>query len=165
MEDERLSRRKNKTHGNRTDIDENTPLSDVKAPNMFERAKEEIEAVVQTIHANRDPYFNDRNSSSSGSKIKLELLPALYSKKLRFHVFYVTDFSSESWKETGFHPASKGGDQAFSKAVPPQGDSTGKRWSRQHHANKGGERSEHICTSKGRSRGHYRNPSALQKGI
>lgn len=98
-------------------------------------------------------------------KLKLELLPTLYSKKLRFHVFYVTDFSSESWKETGFHPASKGGDQAFSKAVPPQGDSTGKRWSRQHHANKGGERSEHVCTSKGRSRGHYRNPSALQKGI
>ncbi|KAL4194754.1 hypothetical protein AMTRI_Chr05g61090 [Amborella trichopoda] len=31
-----------------TDIDENTPLDEVKAPNVFECAKEEIEALVQT---------------------------------------------------------------------------------------------------------------------
>lgn len=42
------------THGMRNDIDDNTPLSDVKAPNMFERAKEEIEAFVQTIHPKKE---------------------------------------------------------------------------------------------------------------
>lgn len=39
------------THGRRNDIDENTPLDEVKAPNVFERMKEEIEALVQTIQA------------------------------------------------------------------------------------------------------------------
>ena len=39
------------THGRRIDIDENTPLDEVKAPNVFERVKEEIEALVQTIQA------------------------------------------------------------------------------------------------------------------
>lgn len=38
------------THGVRNDIDENTPLDDVRAPNVFERAKEEVEALIQTIH-------------------------------------------------------------------------------------------------------------------
>lgn len=42
------------THGRRNDIDENTLLDDVKAPNVFERAKEEIEALVGTIHHNKD---------------------------------------------------------------------------------------------------------------
>ncbi|GMI89418.1 hypothetical protein like AT5G57000 [Hibiscus trionum] len=37
------------THGRNDDIDETTPLNEVKAPNVFERAKEEIEAIVGTI--------------------------------------------------------------------------------------------------------------------
>lgn len=38
------------THGTSNDIDENTPIDEVKGPNVFERAKEEIEAVLQMIH-------------------------------------------------------------------------------------------------------------------
>ncbi|KAF8102636.1 hypothetical protein N665_0198s0329 [Sinapis alba] len=38
------------THGRSDDIDENTPVNEVKAPNVFERAQEEIEAVIETIH-------------------------------------------------------------------------------------------------------------------
>ncbi|KAF4371495.1 hypothetical protein F8388_002023 [Cannabis sativa] len=37
------------THGTSDDIDENTPIDEVKGPNIFERAKEEIEAVWETI--------------------------------------------------------------------------------------------------------------------
>lgn len=38
------------THGRSDDIEENTPNDEVKGPNVFERVKEEIEAVVQAIH-------------------------------------------------------------------------------------------------------------------
>ena len=37
------------THGMNDDIDESTPVDEVKGPNVFERAKEEIEAVLQTV--------------------------------------------------------------------------------------------------------------------
>lgn len=46
------------THGLRNDINENTPLIDVKAPNVFERAKEEIEALVETIHQKMETKTN-----------------------------------------------------------------------------------------------------------
>ncbi|KAK6147693.1 hypothetical protein DH2020_018605 [Rehmannia glutinosa] len=52
------------THGTSNDIDENTPISEVKGPNMFERAKEEIEALIQTIHPKKD----SGNSVSSPKK-------------------------------------------------------------------------------------------------
>lgn len=42
------------THGLNEDIDENTPVDEVKAPNFFERAKEEIDAVVQAIHPKKE---------------------------------------------------------------------------------------------------------------
>lgn len=38
------------THGTSADINENTPVDKVKGPNVFERAKEEIEAIVEAIH-------------------------------------------------------------------------------------------------------------------
>ncbi|XP_072984117.1 uncharacterized protein [Typha latifolia] len=41
---------KKETHGTSNDIDENTPIDRIKAPNVFERAKEEIEAIVEAIH-------------------------------------------------------------------------------------------------------------------
>lgn len=44
------------THGLRKDIDVNTPISDVKAPNVFERAKEEIEALVEAIHPKKEDH-------------------------------------------------------------------------------------------------------------
>jgi hypothetical protein len=37
------------THGTSNDISEDTPVDKVKGPNVFERAKEEIEAVVEAI--------------------------------------------------------------------------------------------------------------------
>ncbi|PAN12100.1 hypothetical protein PAHAL_2G242100 [Panicum hallii] len=40
----------NETHGTSTDINENTPVDKVKGPNVFERAKEEIEAIAEAIH-------------------------------------------------------------------------------------------------------------------
>ncbi|KAL0308479.1 UNVERIFIED_CONTAM: hypothetical protein Sradi_5790200 [Sesamum radiatum] len=50
------------THGLRDDIDANTPMSDVKAPNVFERAKEEIEALVEAFHSKKE-------SKSDGSPL------------------------------------------------------------------------------------------------
>lgn len=38
------------THGRSDDIDYTTPISEVKAPNIFERAKEEIQALFHSIH-------------------------------------------------------------------------------------------------------------------
>lgn len=38
------------THGMSDDIDESTPIDEVKGPSIFERAKEEFEAVFQAIH-------------------------------------------------------------------------------------------------------------------
>ncbi|KAJ1289435.1 hypothetical protein BS78_02G163700 [Paspalum vaginatum] len=38
------------THGTSADISKNTPIDKVKGPNVFERAKEEIEAIVEAIH-------------------------------------------------------------------------------------------------------------------
>nr|GMC71397.1 DEAD-box ATP-dependent RNA helicase [Ipomoea batatas] len=42
------------THGMSDDIDENTPVSNVKGPNVFARAKEEIEAIVEAIHPKKE---------------------------------------------------------------------------------------------------------------
>jgi hypothetical protein len=41
---------KRETHGTSGDISEETSVETVKAPNLFERAKEEIEALVSAIH-------------------------------------------------------------------------------------------------------------------
>lgn len=45
------------------DIDENTPVDDVKAPGMFERAKEEIEALIETIHPKKE--HDDKQSHNN----------------------------------------------------------------------------------------------------
>jgi hypothetical protein len=42
------------THGQNDDIDENTPITEVKGPNVFERVKEEFEAVLQAIHPKKE---------------------------------------------------------------------------------------------------------------
>lgn len=47
------------THGTSDDIDENTPITQVKGPNIFERAKEEIEALIQTIHPKKEGHNKD----------------------------------------------------------------------------------------------------------
>lgn len=43
-----------KSHGKNDRIDTDTPLSKVKAPNMFERAKEEMDALVDAIHQKKE---------------------------------------------------------------------------------------------------------------
>lgn len=47
------------THGASDDIDENTPITQVKGPNIFDRAKEEIEALIQTIHPKKEGHNKD----------------------------------------------------------------------------------------------------------
>ncbi|KAF0913234.1 hypothetical protein E2562_020389 [Oryza meyeriana var. granulata] len=46
----KMETHKNETHGTSDDINENTPVEKVKGPNVFERAKEEIEAIVEALH-------------------------------------------------------------------------------------------------------------------
>jgi hypothetical protein len=48
--DERVGIHDKETHGRSGDIDENTSPEKIKAPNLIERAKEEVEAVVGAIH-------------------------------------------------------------------------------------------------------------------
>ncbi|XP_030530192.1 uncharacterized protein LOC115740749 isoform X2 [Rhodamnia argentea] len=73
-DDDKSPHHRKETHGTRNDIDENTPLSNVKAPNVFERAKEEIEALVQTIHLKKESPTREKRdqtvqteSNASGS--------------------------------------------------------------------------------------------------
>lgn len=54
------------THGTSDDIDENTPISEVKGPNVFERAKEEVEALVQAIHPKKDSGSDISSSKKEG---------------------------------------------------------------------------------------------------
>ncbi|KAJ0798060.1 hypothetical protein HanPI659440_Chr04g0180701 [Helianthus annuus] len=42
------------THGRGDDIDADTPINEVKGPNIFHRAKEEIEAIVGTILSKKE---------------------------------------------------------------------------------------------------------------
>ncbi|KAL9247281.1 hypothetical protein vseg_020728 [Gypsophila vaccaria] len=44
----------NETHGTSDDIDETTPVEAVKGPNVFQRVKEEVEAVFEAILPNKD---------------------------------------------------------------------------------------------------------------
>ncbi|KAI5585245.1 hypothetical protein POPTR_006G148000v4 [Populus trichocarpa] len=52
------------THGRNDDIDDSTPIDQVKGPSVFQRAKEEVEALVQTIHRKKE----SSNSVSSPKK-------------------------------------------------------------------------------------------------
>ena len=42
------------THGTSDDIDTSTSIEEVKGPGVFQRAKEEVEALVETIRPNKD---------------------------------------------------------------------------------------------------------------
>ncbi|XP_078428143.1 neurofilament heavy protein [Wolffia australiana] len=42
------------THGTSDDIDENTPIDRVRGPGLIERAKEEIEALIETVHPKKN---------------------------------------------------------------------------------------------------------------
>ncbi|KAL1217433.1 hypothetical protein V5N11_004610 [Cardamine amara subsp. amara] len=58
------------THGRSDDINEDTPLDEVKAPNVFERAKEEIEAVIETIHPKKNKTEEGSDSDHSDSPVR-----------------------------------------------------------------------------------------------
>ncbi|KAK9048406.1 hypothetical protein SSX86_032631 [Deinandra increscens subsp. villosa] len=47
-------RHRRETHGRGEDIDANTPINDFRGPNIFHRAKEEIEAIVDTMHSKKE---------------------------------------------------------------------------------------------------------------
>ncbi|KAL6599325.1 hypothetical protein ACP70R_045819 [Stipagrostis hirtigluma subsp. patula] len=47
---DKMKTHKSETHGTSNDISPDTPVDKVKGPNVFERAKEEIEAIVEAIH-------------------------------------------------------------------------------------------------------------------
>ncbi|KAK6911916.1 hypothetical protein RJ641_024009 [Dillenia turbinata] len=48
------------THGRSDDIDKSTPVDEVKGPNVFERVKEEVEAIVGAILPKKD-HDNNKN--------------------------------------------------------------------------------------------------------
>lgn len=64
------------THGLRKDIDDKTPLEEVKAPNVFERMKEEFEAVVEAIHPKKesDPTLEIKTQEKADSKSGMTML-------------------------------------------------------------------------------------------
>lgn len=55
------------THGQSNDIDENTPVEKVKGPNVFERAKEEIEAIVEAVHTKKSSSDHEPQERKHGN--------------------------------------------------------------------------------------------------
>jgi len=53
------------THGLNSGIDENTSMDDVRAPNVFERAKEEFQALSEVFHHKKKVPTSDIRLSSS----------------------------------------------------------------------------------------------------
>ncbi|PSS01988.1 Enolase-phosphatase [Actinidia chinensis var. chinensis] len=63
------------SHGIRDDIDENTSISDVKAPNVFERVHEEFESLVQTIHPKKEAKSHANETETRNGNTKAESKP------------------------------------------------------------------------------------------
>lgn len=53
------------SHGLNSDIDENTSVDDVRAPNVFERAKEELQALAEVFHHKKRAPTSDIRLKSS----------------------------------------------------------------------------------------------------
>ncbi|OAY79060.1 uncharacterized protein LOC109704270 [Ananas comosus] len=58
------------THGTSDDIDEDTPVNKVKGPNVFERAKEEIEALLETIQSKDEANRDSSEKKDAGKEVK-----------------------------------------------------------------------------------------------
>ena len=58
------------THGTSGDITEQTSVEKVKGPNLFERAKEEIEALAAAIHDKMEHHSSPRGKEG-GNLLKL----------------------------------------------------------------------------------------------
>ncbi|CAD5165337.1 unnamed protein product [Musa acuminata subsp. malaccensis] len=58
------------THGKSNDIDESTPINKVKGPNVFERAKEEIEALVEALHPKGSPQHEHHERNYAENEVE-----------------------------------------------------------------------------------------------
>ncbi|WOH11429.1 hypothetical protein DCAR_0830915 [Daucus carota subsp. sativus] len=68
------------THGRSDDFDANTPIDDFKGPNVFERAKEEFEALIDTIHHKKEsggPVLSPDKRSDVSPKKKSDIYDCL----------------------------------------------------------------------------------------
>ncbi|MED6121599.1 hypothetical protein PIB30_031704 [Stylosanthes scabra] len=61
------------THGMNDCIDENTSLDDVKAPNVFEGAKEEFQALSQVFHQKKEAHDTRNENPMAESKFEHEI--------------------------------------------------------------------------------------------
>ncbi|XP_024964247.1 uncharacterized protein LOC112504526 isoform X2 [Cynara cardunculus var. scolymus] len=78
------------THGRGEDIDVDTPISEFRGPSIFHRAKEEFEAIVDTIQSKKDSDQDTRSPKKEGglSKTKqdnIEVKEETPKKKLFIH--------------------------------------------------------------------------------
>lgn len=71
------------SHGMNDEIDINTPLSEVKAPNMFERVKEEIDAVLEAISQKNDLKSSPKGENRVRRSIKKVLAKVRSPRKRR----------------------------------------------------------------------------------
>ncbi|CAL0320287.1 unnamed protein product [Lupinus luteus] len=69
------------THGLHNGIDENTPLDEVKGPNLFERAKEEFEAIAQVFHHKKEASTHDTSGNQMAESKHEEQIPSSLSDK------------------------------------------------------------------------------------
>ncbi|MED6132903.1 hypothetical protein PIB30_023160 [Stylosanthes scabra] len=71
------------THGMNDRIDENTSLDDVKAPNVFERAKEEFQALSQVFHQKKEAHDTGNGNPMAESKFEHEIPSSPSDKKAK----------------------------------------------------------------------------------
>lgn len=55
----KAAQHQHESHGTSDDINKNTAVEEIKGPSVFERAKEEIEALVESIHPNKESNNHD----------------------------------------------------------------------------------------------------------
>lgn len=86
------------THGMRDDITENTPLDDIKAPNVFERAKEEVEAIIYAVHPKKSPTHERSEfsiSSTSCQNCEAKIRNLFIDGLKSFYIFH--NIYSQEW--------------------------------------------------------------------
>ncbi|XP_019416541.1 PREDICTED: uncharacterized protein LOC109327826 isoform X3 [Lupinus angustifolius] len=70
------------THGLHNGIDDNTSLDEVKAPNLFERAKEEFQAIAQVFHHKKEASTHETSYGNQMAESKhKEQIPSSLSDK------------------------------------------------------------------------------------
>ncbi|MED6213248.1 hypothetical protein PIB30_091304 [Stylosanthes scabra] len=69
------------SHGMNDCINQNTSLDDVKSPNVFERAKEEFQALAQVFHQKKDAHDTGNRNQIAESKFEHEIPSSPSDKK------------------------------------------------------------------------------------